>query len=73
MKITNKSFFTVLSLSFLLGLSACSGMTHREKSTAIGASVGAVAGAVVTGGVVGTGVGAAIGGVIGNQVGKDKK
>ncbi len=64
---------STLALTMLVGLSACSGMSHREKSTAIGAGVGAVAGAVVTGGVVGTGVGAAIGGVIGNQVGKDKK
>ena len=58
----------------LLALSACSGMTTREKDTAIGAGVGAVSGSVLTGGsAVGTVGGAAVGGVIGNEVGKDKK
>ena len=57
----------------LLGLQACSGMTTREKDTAIGAGVGAVAGSVLTGGSAGGTIGgAAVGGVIGNQVGKDK-
>lgn len=57
----------------LLGLGACSGMSQRDQSTAIGAGVGAVGGAVLTGGsAVGTVGGAAVGGVIGNQVGKDK-
>lgn len=50
----------------------CSGMTTRDKNTAVGAGVGGVAGAVLTGGgTLGTIGGAAIGGVIGNQVGKD--
>lgn len=54
-----------------LALTACSGMTARDKSTAIGAGVGGVAGAVLTGGgVLGTVGGAAVGGVIGNKVGK---
>ena len=74
MKTNIRVVVTTLALTMLVGLSACSGMSHREKSTAIGAGVGAAAGAVVTGGgVVGTGVGAVIGGVIGNQIGKDKK
>ena len=73
MKTNMRLVVGTLALTMLVSLSACSGMTHREKSTAIGAGVGAAAGAVVTGGVVGTGVGAVIGGVIGNQVGKDKK
>ena len=61
----------VVSTALLVSLSACSGMSARDKSTAIGAGVGAVAGAVVTGGgVIGTVGGAAIGGVIGNQIGK---
>jgi osmotically inducible lipoprotein OsmB len=52
-------------------LSGCSGMTKRDKNTAVGAGIGAVAGAVLTGGSgIGTAGGAAIGGVIGNQVGK---
>ncbi|BCM24055.1 glycine zipper 2TM domain-containing protein [Methyloradius palustris] len=67
-------FFTVSLLTFtLLSLSACSGMTKRDKNTAVGAGVGAVAGAVLTGGsAIGTVGGAAVGGVIGNQVGKHK-
>lgn len=63
-----------LAVSFLLvaGLSACSGMTQRERNTAIGAGAGAVGGAVLSGGsTAGTLGGAAIGGVIGNQI--DKK
>ena len=53
-----------------LGLGACSGMSTRDRNTAIGAGVGAVGGAVLTGGsAVGTVGGAAVGGVIGNQVG----
>lgn len=62
-----------LSVAALLGLGGCSGMSERDKSTAIGAGVGAVGGAVLTGGsTVGTVGGAAVGGIIGNQVGKDK-
>ena len=54
-----------------LGLGACSGMSTRNRNTAIGAVVGAVGGAVLTGGsAAGTVGGAAVGGVIGNQVGK---
>jgi osmotically inducible lipoprotein OsmB len=60
-------------VTVLLGLGGCSGMSERDKSTAIGAGVGAVGGAVLTGGSTwGTVGGAAVGGVIGNQVGKDK-
>jgi osmotically inducible lipoprotein OsmB len=58
----------------LLNLGGCSGMSTRDKDTAIGAGVGAAAGAVLTrGSAVGTIGGAAVGGIIGNQVGKDKK
>jgi hypothetical protein len=39
----------------LLGVGGCSGMSTRDKDTAIGAGVGGVAGAVLTGGsAVGT-------------------
>ena len=65
--------FTVntLALAVLLSLGACSGMSARDESTAIGAGVGAVGGALLTGGSpVGTVGGAVVGGVIGNQVGK---
>lgn len=62
-----------LTLALALGLTACAGMTQREKNTAIGAGVGAVGGSVLTGGgTLGTLGGAAIGGVIGNQI-DDKK
>lgn len=74
MKTIYKSTVSAIALAVLVGTTGCSGMTPREKSTAIGAGVGAAAGAVVTGGgVLGTVGGAAIGGVIGNQIGKDKK
>jgi osmotically inducible lipoprotein OsmB len=72
---TNHRFIVIsVTAAMLVSLSGCGGMTHREKSTAIGAGVGAAAGAVVTGGgVLGTVGGAAVGAVIGNQIGKDKK
>lgn len=55
----------------LVLLSACAGMTPRERSTAVGAGVGAVGGAVLTGGsALGTLGGAAVGGLIGNEVEK---
>lgn len=71
MKTTKMFAVTALAITVLLGLEGCSGMSARDKSTAIGAGVGAVGGAVLTGGsAVGTVGGAAVGGVIGNQVGK---
>ncbi|TAN26070.1 MAG: glycine zipper 2TM domain-containing protein [Castellaniella sp.] len=55
----------------LVSLSACSDMTHQQKSTVVGAGVGAVGGAVLTGGsTLGTLGGAAVGGVVGHEVGK---
>ena len=60
-------------VAVLSGLGGCSGMSTRDRDTAIGAGVGAAAGAVLSGGsAVGTIGGAAVGGVIGNQVGKGK-
>ena len=60
----------VLTLA-VVGLSACSGMSQQEKSTAIGAGVGAVGGSILSGGsALGTLGGAAVGGVIGNQLEK---
>ena len=62
-----------IATAVLLGLGACSGMSARDESTAIGAGVGAVGGAVLTGGsAIGTVGGAAVGGLIGNQIGKDE-
>lgn len=57
------------TIAVVLGLTACSGMSTRDKNTAVGAGAGGVIGAVLTGGsAVGTVGGAAVGGVIGNQV-----
>ena len=69
---TNDKFANGAMIALLvLDLSGCSGMTTRDKNTAIGAGVGAAAGAVLTGGSgIGTVGGAAVGGIIGNQIGK---
>jgi len=62
---------TSITVCALTILSGCSGMSARDRDTAVGAGVGAVGGAVLTGGsALGTVGGAAVGGVIGNQVGK---
>jgi osmotically inducible lipoprotein OsmB len=64
-------FAVSVAVASLIGLSACAGMSDRDRSTAIGAGVGAVGGAVLTGGSgIGTVGGAAVGGVIGNETGK---
>jgi osmotically inducible lipoprotein OsmB len=69
----NTQVLKLTAALMLVGLVGCSGMSTRDKSTAIGAGIGGVAGAVLTGGgVLGTVGGAAVGGVIGNQIGKDK-
>ena len=61
-----------LASALAITLAGCSGMSHRDESTAVGAGAGAVAGAILTGGSsVGTVGGAVVGGVIGNSV--DKK
>ncbi|WP_050479493.1 glycine zipper 2TM domain-containing protein [Herbaspirillum rhizosphaerae] len=71
MKNIHKIAVTSITVCALTVLSGCSGMSQRDKNTAIGAGVGAVGGAVLTGGSgIGTAGGAAVGGVIGNQVGK---
>jgi osmotically inducible lipoprotein OsmB len=73
MNTINTKLLKLISIFLLISVMGCSGMSTRDKSTAIGAGVGGVAGAVLTGGgVLGTVGGAAVGGVIGNQIGKDK-
>ena len=57
-------------VAILGSLSACGGMTTRQRDTAIGAGVGAAGGAAIGGSALSTLGGAAVGGVIGNQVGK---
>lgn len=74
MKTIQKFSAATVAATVLLGLLGCSGMSPRERDTAVGAGVGAVAGSVLTGGsAIGTVGGAAVGGVVGNEVGKDKK
>jgi len=69
----NTVMYSLLAIA-LLGMSACSNMSTRDKNTAIGAGIGAVGGAVLTGGsALGTVGGAAVGGVIGNQIKTKKK
>ena len=71
MNVPHKIIVTSITIFALTILSGCSGMSQRDKNTAVGAGVGAVGGAVLTGGSgIGTAGGAAVGGVIGNQVGK---
>ena len=65
----NRSWIATICLA--LTLTACSGMSTRDRDTVIGAGVGAAAGAALTNGdPVGTVGGAAVGGIIGNQIGK---
>lgn len=59
-----------LIAGLLTSLTACDGMTPRQRNTAIGAGVGGVAGAAIGGNALSTLGGAAVGGIIGNQVGK---
>jgi osmotically inducible lipoprotein OsmB len=58
----------IAGLAIAATLGACSDMTPREHSTAVGAGIGAAAGAVLTGTPQGAAVGAAAGGVVGNQI-----
>ena len=63
-----------VGLASIIGLGGCSGMSGRDKDTALGAGAGAVAGAVLSGGVLGTAAGAAGGAVLGHVLsGEDDK
>jgi len=69
MNTLQKLTVNAVAVTLLIALTGCSGMSQRDKNTAIGAGVGAVGGSVLTGGsAVGTVGGAAVGGVIGRQV-----
>ncbi|MCC4264962.1 glycine zipper 2TM domain-containing protein [Oceanimonas baumannii] len=71
MAIHSKMKAGVAAVLLLVGLSACSNMSTRDRNTAIGAGVGGVAGSVLTdGSAIGTIGGAVVGGVIGNQTSK---
>lgn len=70
-KLAHQISVSVVAVTLALAVTACSGMSAQDKSTAVGAGVGAVGGSVLTGGsAVGTIGGAAVGGVIGHEVGK---
>ncbi|PUA16986.1 glycine zipper 2TM domain-containing protein [Glaciimonas sp. PCH181] len=71
MKTVHNILVSAVTLTLLVSLAGCGGMSHRGADTAVGAGVGGVAGAVLTGGsALGTVGGAAVGGVVGNQIGK---
>ncbi|HEY6772334.1 MAG TPA: glycine zipper 2TM domain-containing protein [Oxalicibacterium sp.] len=73
MKTMNRIALVAATAVTALSLTACSGMSDREKNTVIGAGAGGVAGSVLTGGsTLGTVGGAAVGGYIGNKVVKPK-
>ncbi|MDO8893715.1 MAG: glycine zipper 2TM domain-containing protein [Nitrosomonas sp.] len=70
MKTMRKIIVSAAVITVIVVISGCSGMSTRDRNTALGAGVGAVGGAVLTGGsTLGTVGGAAVGGVIGNQIG----
>jgi len=71
---TMKYLASTLAVAAVLTLSACSGMSTRDRNTAIGAGAGAVGGSILTNGsTLGTLGGAAIGGYIGNQSGGSRR
>lgn len=73
MKTIGKIIISAAVITVIVVISGCSGMSTRDRNTALGAGVGAVGGAVLTGGsTLGTVGGAAVGGVIGNQIGDSK-
>ena len=61
---------TALVAAIALVFAGCSGMSHTQKDTTVGAASGAVAGAVVAG-PAGAVVGGVGGAVVGHEVGKD--
>ncbi len=66
----NKSTEWLVCALLAASLTACGGMSTREKDTVIGAGVGTAAGAAITNDVGGAVAGGVVGGVIGNQVGR---
>ena len=64
---------SLLAIALAFSLSACAGMSSRERNVAVGTAIGGVVGAVATGGsTVGTVGGAVVGGVVANEVSKKK-
>jgi osmotically inducible lipoprotein OsmB len=64
---------SLVVIALAMSLSACAGMSSRERNVAVGTAIGGVVGAVATGGsTVGTVGGAVVGGVVANEVNKKK-
>ncbi|GAB2490698.1 hypothetical protein GCM10027082_47170 [Comamonas humi] len=71
MKTQHKFASGAVVVAMLMVMAGCSGMTQRDKNTAIGAGAGAIGGSILTGGSAAGAIGgAAVGGVIGHEVGK---
>ena len=69
MKTIKHIIATATLATVALGLTGCAGMSHQDKTTAVGAGAGALIGGALTGGsAAGVVGGAAVGGVVGNQV-----
>ena len=70
MKSMNKTLISGLVAAMLIGqVVGCTGMTTREKHTAVGATLGAIGGAALTGGsTAGVVGGAVVGGFIGHEL-----
>jgi osmotically inducible lipoprotein OsmB len=67
---THRTVLSAVAVAVLIGLIGCTGMSTRDRNTALGAGVGAVGGAVLTNGsAIGTVGGAAVGGIIGHEIG----
>ena len=63
-----KRIASAIAVVALVTLAGCSGMSTRDKNTAVGAGIGAVAGSVLTGGSTAGAIGgAAVGGYIGHE------
>jgi osmotically inducible lipoprotein OsmB len=63
---------SVIAILLASSLAGCSGMTPRERDTAVGAAAGGAGGAALSGGSgLGTAAGAAAGGFVGHEYGDD--
>lgn len=71
MNTPQKRRLSAVAIAVSICLAGCSGMSTRDRNTAVGAAVGGAAGSIFTGGSTsGTIGGAIVGGVIGHQSGR---
>jgi len=74
MKTIKRQAVRAVAAALVVSLSACAGMSARERNMVGGAAIGGVAGSALTNGsALGTVGGAAVGGVIGHEIGKDRQ